>query len=61
MTIIKQLTNLIRTAPYIGKIINTYQLCNNDKSLEENIYSLEAIADLEYQYQFEKMVSTKKC
>ena len=33
MTIIKQLTNLIRTAPYIGKIINTYQLCNNDKSL----------------------------
>ena len=30
MTIIKQLTNLIRTAPYIKKIINTYQLCNND-------------------------------
>ena len=24
MTIIKQLTNLIRTAPYIEKIINTY-------------------------------------
>lgn len=31
------------------------RLFNNDKSLEENIYSIEAIADLEYQYQFEKI------
>ena len=31
------------------------KLFNNGKSLEENIYSIEAISDLEYEYQFEKI------
>ena len=45
MTIIKQLTNLIRTAPYIGKIINTYQLCNNDNDNDKSLSLIQILLD----------------